>query len=157
MIQQSWFAMSETNEWYTPQWLFDELDAEFHFTLDPCCTHESAKCEKHYTAEENGLIQDWQGETVFMNPPYGREIGKWIRKAYHEWKLGNCTIVCLIPARTDTSYWQKYILKYEKNIIKAVIADDVRFLSGRLYFTRKDGKSGPATFPSAIVIYRRQA
>lgn len=71
---------SKTHEWSTPQDLFDKLNEEFHFTLDPCATRENAKCAKFYTKEDNGLSQKWLGESVFMNPPYGREIGKWVKK-----------------------------------------------------------------------------
>ena len=71
---------SKTAEWATPQAFFDQLDREFHFTLDPCATDENAKCEKYFTLEQDGLSQDWSGETVFCNPPYGREIGRWCRK-----------------------------------------------------------------------------
>ena len=71
---------SKSPEWATPQAFYDELDREFHFTLDPASTHENAKCAKHYTAEENGLTQDWTGETVFCNPPYGRELPRWVEK-----------------------------------------------------------------------------
>ena len=71
---------SETDLWSTPQDFFDELNAEFHFTLDPCATRENAKCARFFTVEDDGLKQDWQGETVFCNPPYGREIGKWVKK-----------------------------------------------------------------------------
>ena len=104
------FSM-QTNEWTTPQDLYDELNTEFKFTLDPCCTIESAKCDKFYTKKENGLIQDWSEDIVFMNPPYGREIPKWIEKAYKE-SLNGAIVVCLIPARTDTRYWWKYIFPY---------------------------------------------
>lgn len=75
---------SKSNEWETPIEFFKELDEEFHFTLDPCSTHENAKCEKHFTIEENGLAQSWKGETVFCNPPYGRELPKWIEKCSRE-------------------------------------------------------------------------
>ena len=102
---------SESNDWATPQDFFDRLNEEFYFTLDPCATHENAKCIKYYTKEENGLLQDWSGEVVFMNPPYGREISSWIEKAYNEYKKGT-VVVCLIPARTDTKYWHKYIFPY---------------------------------------------
>ena len=94
---------SNSQEWATPQALFDELNAEFNFTLDPCATHENAKCEKHYTNEEDGLSRSLKGETVFCNPPYGREISKWVKKAYEE-NLGGGTVVLLLPARTDTRY-----------------------------------------------------
>ena len=71
---------SNTEEWSTPQDFFDKLNDEFHFTLDVCSTHENAKCKKHYTKDDDGLSQDWTGETVWCNPPYGREMPKWIQK-----------------------------------------------------------------------------
>lgn len=132
---------SKSNEWATPMKLFNELNKEFDFTLDPCSTHENAKCKKHFTIKENGLKRSWSKETVFMNPPYGREIKKWVEKAYKE-SLKGATVVCLIPARTDTTYWHDFIFGK---------ADDIRFLRGRLKFG--DSKNS-APFPSAIVIYR---
>jgi phage N-6-adenine-methyltransferase len=130
---------SKTSEWATPQDLFDSLNAEFHFTLDPCCTHENAKCAKHFTVTEDGLGQSWAGEVVFMNPPYGREIGVWMAKAHLERDLG-ATVVCLVPARTDTAWWHDYAM-----------CGEIRFLRGRLHF---NGGTGSAPFPSAIVIFR---
>ena len=132
---------SKTNEWSTPQDFFDELDKEFNFTLDPCATSENAKCTKYFTVEDDGLKQDWSKDVVFMNPPYGREIKYWVQKAYEE-SLKGATVVCLIPARTDTAYWHDYIFGK---------ADDIRFLRGRLKFG--DSKN-PAPFPSAIIIYK---
>ncbi|MDT4199074.1 DNA N-6-adenine-methyltransferase [Staphylococcus haemolyticus] len=132
---------SKSNEWTTPQHLFDELNQEFNFTLDPCATEENAKCSKHFTIEDDGLSKDWSNDVVFMNPPYGREIKKWIKKAYEE-SLNGATVVCLIPARTDTMYWRDFI--FDK-------ADDIRFLKGRLKFG--NGKNS-APFPSAIVVYK---
>ena len=85
--------------WTTPKDFFNKLNEEFHFTLDPCCTIENALCEKFYTPEEDGLIQDWEGEIVYCNPPYGREIGKWVKKCYEESKKENTVVVMLIPAR----------------------------------------------------------
>ena len=70
---------SKTNEWATPQSFFDGLDKEFNFTLDPCATHDNAKCKKYYTIEDDGLLQDWSKDIVFMNPPYGREIKHWVQ------------------------------------------------------------------------------
>lgn len=132
---------SKSNEWGTPQSLFDELNQEFHFTLDPCSTHTNAKCEKHYTAEQDGLSHDWTGETVFCNPPYGREIPKWVKKAAES----KATTVMLIPARTDTSYFHDYI--YNRA--------EIRFLRGRVKFERQPGVPGDAApFPSMIVIFR---
>jgi len=95
--------MSKTYEWATPIELFNELDREFHFTLDPCATEENAKCTKYYTLKENGLIQDWSNEMVFLNPPYGREIGYWVKK------LSQNIGVALLPARTDTNWFHTYI------------------------------------------------
>jgi phage N-6-adenine-methyltransferase len=94
---------SATDEWGTPQDFYDALDREFHFTLDPCSTALNAKCKRHFTRKEDGLVQPWTG-TVFMNPPYGRAVGQWIRKAWEESRLG-ATVVCLIAARPDTAYW----------------------------------------------------
>lgn len=129
---------SKSTEWGTPQWLFDALDREFGFTLDPCSTHANAKCALHFTIDEDGLSQDWADHVVFMNPPY-RTAGAWIEKAYKSAQRG-ATVVCLIPSRTDVAYWHRYVSKGE-----------VRFLKGRLRF---DGGKHCAPFPSAIVIFR---
>ena len=90
---------SKSNEWETPKDFFDKLDAEFHFTLDPASTDENAKCKKHYTIKENGLLQDWTGETVFCNPPYGRELPKWIKKAHESAAGGGAR--CYAHSRED--------------------------------------------------------
>ena len=133
---------SNSNEWETPEHLFKELDNEFHFTLDPCCTHENAKCKKHYTIEEDGLKKSWGGETVFVNPPYGRQLGKWVKKSYEESRKENTIVVMLIPSRTDTSYFHDYILD------KA----ETRFIRGRLRF---GNATENAPFPSMVAIYRK--
>ena len=130
---------SKDQTWETPLELFNRLDKEFNFTLDPCCTEETAKCKKYYTPTENGLIQDWQNEIVFMNPPYGREISVWLKKAYEE-SLNGSTVVCLIPSRTDTKYWHDYCMK----------ASEIRFIKGRLKF---GNSKNSAPFPSAIVVF----
>lgn len=131
--------------WCTPQDFFDKLNEEFHFTLDAAATDKTAKCQKYFTPETNGLLQSWNcGGSVFCNPPYGREIGKWVKKAYDEAKLGGQSIVLLIPARTDTTYFHDYI--YGKA--------EIRFIRGRLRFTDEDGNaSDPAPFPSMVVVY----
>jgi len=94
---------SESNKYETPQDFYNKLDKEFNFTLDPCASPETAKCYRFYTKKDNGLSKDWSRDTVFMNPPYGREIKYWIEKAYKE-SVKGATVVCLIPARTDTRY-----------------------------------------------------
>ena len=133
---------SESNDLSTPENLYNELNKRFKFTLDPCCNDENAKCTRHFTSKENGLIQDWSKDIVFMNPPYGREIGKWIKKAYDESRKG-AVVVCLIPARTDTSYWHDYIFGKAK----------IEFIRGRLKFGNGKYQNNNAPFPSAIVIY----
>ncbi len=141
MALQKAMVSSKSNEWVTPDRLFKELDDEFNFTLDPCCQHNTAKCEKHYTIEEDGLKQDWSKDVVFMNPPYGGHTGDWIKKAYEE-SLKGSVVVCLIVASTDRSYWHDYIFPYAKQI---------RFIRGRVKFG--EAKS-TAPFASAIVIFR---
>ncbi|MBQ5854367.1 MAG: hypothetical protein IIW50_00975 [Alistipes sp.] len=95
--------------WATPQAFFDKLNAEFGFTLDPCALPSNAKCTKYYTPTDNGLLQDWQGEIVFCNPPYGRAIYDWVRKCSEEASKPNTTIVLLTPARTDTLWFLEFI------------------------------------------------
>ena len=130
---------STTCEWPTPQAFFDTLNAEFGFTLDPCATPDNAKCATYFTVDDDGLALSWIGHVVFMNPPYGREIKHWVHKAY-ESALAGATVVCLLPARTDTSWWHDYVMRGE-----------IRFVRGRLKFG--DGAS-PAPFPSAVVVFR---
>ncbi len=138
------FFSSKKNDWATPQDFFDKLHNEFNFNLDPCATPETAKCPKYFTQYDDGLKQSWGGHTVFCNPPYSREIHKWVKKAYHESKKPNTKIVMLIPARTDTSYFHDYILG------KA----ELRFIRGRLKFENGNGdKLNSAPFPSMLVIY----
>ena len=120
-----------------PQNTFDELNAEFNFTLDPCSTKENSKCKKYFTKEHNGLSQSWDGEVVFMNPPYGREIGMWIEKARHS----KACVVMLIPARTDTKYFHEFL--YQKDDV------ELRFLKGRLKF---GNAINSAPFPSLVAI-----
>lgn len=128
---------SKSNEWATPQDFFDQLNQEFHFTLDPCATKENAKCAKFYTQEDNGLAQSWDNEIVFCNPPYGREIKKWVKKAS---EATGGVVVLLIPARTDTTYFHDYI--YNKS--------EIRFIRGRLKFGEH---TSSAPFPSMVVIF----
>ena len=100
---------SKSDEWSTPQTLFDTLNEEFHFTLDPCAKAENAKCKMYYTISENGLEKTWAGHCVFCNPPYS-QIQKWVKKCAEEARKG-ATVVMLIPARTDTRWFHDYIYK----------------------------------------------
>lgn len=139
MIKRSLFSTGK-NDYETPQWLFDELNEEFNFTLDPCAKPETAKCYKYFTEDEDGLAQDWTGETVFCNPPYSdRQQTEWVKKCY-EHGLNGGVAVMLIPARTDTRRFHDYI--YEKA--------EIRFLRGRLKF---GSSNNSAPFPSMIVIF----
>jgi phage N-6-adenine-methyltransferase len=131
---------SKSMEWATPREFFRKLDSQFAFTLDPCARSHNAVCSKYYTPDEDGLLQDWSGNTVFVNPPYGRGIGQWVKKSYEEGCKDGTTVVMLIPARTDTKYWHEYAMK----------ADEVRLIKGRLKF---GGGSNSAPFPSAVVVF----
>lgn len=131
---------SATDEWPTPTDFFLQVQKEFGaFTLDPCCTPESAKAPEFFTKEDDGLAKDWGLHKVWMNPPYGRVIGDWMRKAYDASQRG-ATVVCLVPARTDTAWWHDYAAKGE-----------VRFIRGRLKF---GNAKHSAPFPSALVVFR---
>ena len=129
---------SASDLWSTPQEFFDTLNAEFHFTVDVCATRENAKCSTFFTKQDDGLKQKWRG-VVWMNPPYGREISQWMAKAYASLQEG-ATVVCLVPARTDTAWWHNYAVKGE-----------IRFIRGRLKF---GGQTNSAPFPSAVVIFK---
>jgi phage N-6-adenine-methyltransferase len=135
---QSVHFLSRTDDWATPQATFDALDAEFGFTTDVCASPENAKCRHYYDRSQDGLKQDWAG-VCWCNPPYGREIGRWLRRAYEASRAG-ATVVCLVPARTDTGWWHEYAMRGE-----------VRFLRGRLTF---GGARNTAPFPSAVVVFR---
>lgn len=129
---------SATDLWATPREFFDRLNAKFGFELDVCATAQNAKCERYFTVADDGLTQEWTG-VCWMNPPYGRVIGQWMRKAY-ESSLSGATVVCLVPARTDTAWWHNYAMKGE-----------IEFIRGRLKFG--DAKAN-APFPSAVVVFR---
>lgn len=131
---------AQTDLWETPQAFFDALDAEFHFALDVCATPENAKCKRFYTKQQDGLAQEWLG-VCWMNPPYGREIGEWVKKAHESANSGMATVVCLLPARTDTRWFHDYI--YGKA--------EIRFIQGRLKF---GDSQNSAPFPSMIAVFR---
>jgi phage N-6-adenine-methyltransferase len=132
---------SERQTWETPWSFFRALDAEFHFTLDVAASAENTKCARFLSVEENGLGADWGREVCFCNPPYGKKLtGLWIEKAWLAWQSG-ATVVCLVPARTDTEWFHRYCLGQA----------EVRFIKGRLRFV---GAQHAAPFPSMLVIFR---
>jgi site-specific DNA-methyltransferase (adenine-specific) len=130
---------SSTDQWSTPQQFFHDWAKLFPFTLDVCADASNAKCARYFTREDDGLAQDWAPATCWMNPPYGREIGRWVRKAHEESRKG-ATVVCLLPARTDTAWWHDYVIEHAQ----------VAFIRGRIKFG--DAKSG-APFPSAVAVF----
>lgn len=134
---------SATDMWSTPKDFFDKLNTVHNFGLDVCATPENAKCSNYFTEQQDGLKQDWVsasgGAACWMNPPYGRSITKWMKKAYETSQRG-VKVVCLVPARTDTKWWHDYAMKGE-----------IQFIRGRLKFG--DAKNS-APFPSAIVVFR---
>ena len=131
---------STTDLWATPPELFAELARRFGpFDLDVCATADNAKCPRFFTPDQDGLQQPWHGR-CWMNPPYGKRIAKWIRKAW-ESSLQGATVVCLLPARTDTRWWQDYVLPF---------ATKIEYIRGRLRF---GGMRSSAPFPSAIVVF----
>jgi hypothetical protein len=117
-------------DWKTPKGVYQVLDAEFRFNHDPCPPKPT----------QDGLLTEW-GKCNFVNHPYGRELPKWVKKGFEEWQKGK-TVVFLIPSRTDTKWWHDYCM----------IANEIRFIKGRLSFDDYNG--GCAPFPSAIVIFR---
>jgi phage N-6-adenine-methyltransferase len=139
-LKRSMHFRSESHVWSTPQDTFDALDAEFHFTVDVCALPENAKCARYYSPEHNGLVQDWSGEVVWCNPPYGRAIAAWVQKAYEASKA-SAIVVCLFPSRTGPRWWQAFVLPYA----------EIRYLNKRLKFV---GAPRNAPFDSAVAIYR---
>lgn len=137
MLNKAMYS-SASDEWETPQNLFDDLNARFHFQMDVCATPQNAKCQRFFTKEQNGLLQDWGG-ICWMNPPYGREIGQWMQKAYESAQSG-ATVVCLVPARTDTAWWHDYAMRGE-----------ITFIRGRLKF---GNAKNSAPFPSALIVFK---
>ena len=135
--------MKPSTEYETPQDFFDRLDREFHFTLDAAAMPENAKCGRYFTQMDDAFAHYWKG-TVWLNPPYNKDIGLWIQKAYLSAKAGNCIVVCLIQARsTETVWWHKYAMK----------AYEIRFIENRLHFTL-NGKTGRANFGSLLLIFK---
>ena len=130
---------SKTDEWESPDNIFSLMHLEFAFDLDVCASHENAKCSRYFVRADDGLQQAWSG-ACWMNPPYGKTISSWVRKAY-ESSLAGATVVCLLPARTDTVWWHQFVQPYA----------EVRFLKGRLKF---GGLENSAPFASVIAIFR---
>jgi len=136
-----------TNDWRTPREFFEKLHTEFNFAIDAAASPTNAMLPRYWTVDDDALQQDWAavGGTVWCNPPYGRDIGRWLAKAVAEQQRG-VTSVLLTFSRTDTAWWHDYVARY---------ADEFRFVRGRLRFERPDGTRGaPAPVPSVVLIFR---
>lgn len=132
-------TMAKNDEWETPDEFFQDLDEEFHFDLDACATDDNHKCSNYFTKDQDGLLQNWGGHTVWCNPPYSNVKG-WMRKCYYEGHRPNTTVVALVFAKTDTRWWWNYVQH----------KCEIRFVKGRLKFGGKDN----APYPSALLIWR---
>ena len=131
--------------WETPVYFFNLLDKIFHFTLDPCADLKNTKCERFFTKEMNGLLQDWKGEKVFVNPPFS-DVKNWVIKCYNEGQKENTIVVMILPSRTDTQYWHDFIMKAHK----------IWFAKGRVNFLINGEKTkNGSTFPLAIIIFKK--
>ena len=125
----------------TPDDIFNQLNSEFHFTLDVCAGPSNAMVKRFLTKDDDALKSSWKNETCWMNPPYGRELVKWIRKAFQESRVSGATVVCLVPARTDTNWFWDFCLDH----------GEIRLIKGRLRFK---GETSSAPFPSMVVVFR---
>lgn len=130
------------DHWETPQYFFNLLDAEYHFTLDPCASDENHKCETYFTIEDDGLSKDWEGHNVFCNPPY-KQIPEWCEKSYKEGEKLRTLVVMLIPVRSDTEYWHEWVMK----------ADRIGLVKGRIQFEINGKPQGSPNFASAVVTF----
>ena len=141
---QATMFSSKSPNWRTPTPFYNKLDDLYHFTLDPASDGVNNKCAKFFTEADDGLAQSWEGEIVFLNPPYGRGLKHWVRKAYDEGCKPNTTVVVLMPARTDTKFFHDYCMKARK----------IYFVKGRLKFLDENGNVLlPAPFPSMVVVF----
>lgn len=129
-------------EWETPPEVFDPLNVEFGFTLDPCASAATAKCDRYFTETDNGLALPWMGERVFMNPPYGREVYAWTRKAVQE--SSGALVVGLLPASTDLSWWHEDVV---------AVGAEVRYIRGRVRFLTGGPYRASGFFASVIVVW----
>lgn len=133
--------------WATPPEVFEPLDREFNFTLDPCAQPHTAKCARFYTEEDDGLSKSWAGERVFLNPPYGREVYAWTRKARDEAANNGALVVALLPASCDLKWWHEDVVGHA----------EVRFIRGRVRYLTGGPYRASGFFASVVVIWRPKA
>ena len=135
---------SRKMDWETPQKLFNDLNKKYNFTLDAAASDDNKKCQHWFTEKDNGLLKDWSGYTVWCNPPYGRNVNKWVQKAAYEAENG-VEICMLLASRTDTNWFHRYIYHNPRCRIE--------FLEGRMRFEINGNPGGRATFGSMLVFF----
>ena len=148
MANGNWSASfsSDKMDWRTPPKVFERFDKLFKFQLDAAASEANALCPKYYTKEDDALTKDWVKDAtrIWVNPPYGRSIGKWIKKCQEEAQKG-CIVVALIFSRTDTKWWHDHIMGS---------ASMVYLIKGRIKFlTPEGGKANSAPAPSCVVVW----
>ena len=141
-VKNDYLHSSNNMNWETPDWLFDALDKEFEFTVDVCADEKNKKCKRFYSEDNSCLDKNWEDERCFMNPPYGRNLPKFMEKAYNESKKG-ATVVCVVPVRPESKWWQNYAMKAE-----------IRYFRQRLKFTLTGKRSDVAPFATAIIVFK---
>lgn len=143
-----------SDEWETPHSVFNPLNARFNFTLDVCCTEQTSKCDKYFTKDDNGLIQSWHKERVWMNPPYS-EIPEWIEKAYKEVLLNDCKLVCmLLPAWTDRDWFHDWVIKPPYFNEYQIVQTSIEYIRGRVKFLLNGKTVKSPRFGSMVVIFK---
>ena len=141
-VKNDFLHSSKSSTWQTPDWLFEALNNEFEFTIDVCASSENKKCERFYSESNSCFNYSWEDERCFMNPPYGKDMYRFLQKAYTESKR-NATVVCVLPVRPDSKWWQDFVMKAE-----------IRYFRQRLKFTLDGKRSDVAPFATAIVVFK---
>lgn len=136
-------ARPSSHEWETPRELFDRLHTEFGFTIDGAALPANARLPRFWSPYEDGLLQPWRGERVFVNPPFGKEIARWVGKAVREQRRDCPLSALLVPVRSDTIWWHERVLPNA----------EIRFLKGRIRFERNGEPSDPAPFPCCVLLF----
>ena len=138
---------SNSVEWETPRWVMDLIREEFDLGLDVCASPQNAQCDRFLTEKDDAIQEEWgglaQGSAVWMNPPWGRGIGRFVERAREQASKHGLIVVCLLPSSTDTRWWCDHVMR----------STQVRFIRGRLHFIREDGHTGPCTKGSAVVVF----
>lgn len=153
MVGRAYLPPAASVEWGTPLDLFADLDAEFHFDLDVAASATNHLCARYLTRAEDALTAPWPGQRCYCNPPYGRQIRQWVQRAVEESLYHDKLVVMLVPARTDTVWFHRYL--WCRRYHRPVSGVQLRFLPGRLRYVLPGGAAQPAPFPSLVVVLGR--